>query len=202
MFYEPHLRNHGLPHDPFKAIVAPRPIGWISSVNAAGAVNLSPYSFFNAISDHPHMVCFSSAGIKDALAFAEETGEFVCSIATFEQRNGMNVSSAPFPRGVSEFEPAGLEMAPSRLVKPPRVAGAPASLECKWLKSIDLVPLEGGTASYRLAVGQVIGIHIEDRFIDAKGMVDTAAMRIIARGGYHDYFVADSRFSLARPTRV
>jgi flavin reductase (DIM6/NTAB) family NADH-FMN oxidoreductase RutF len=202
MFYEPAKRDHGLPHDPFKAIVAPRPIGWISSVDRAGAVNLAPYSFFNAVSDHPHMVAFSSAGPKDALAFTEETGEFVCSIASWDQREAMNQTSAPYARGVSEFEKAGLTMAPSRVVKPPRVQDAPAALECKWLQTVPLTPLGGGPALYQLVIGEVVGIHIDDRFIDEKGLVDTAAMRIVARAGYHDYFVAETKFSMLRPTRA
>lgn len=202
MFYEPAKRNHGLPHDPFKALVAPRPIGWISSVSVAGAVNLAPYSFFNAVSDAPPMVAFSSAGAKDALAFAEETGEFVCSITGWDQREAMNQTSAPYPRGTSEFDKAGLSPEPSRLVASPRVKGAPAALECKWLRTVPLAGLDGVPAVYRLVIGQVVGIHIDDRFIDAKGFVDTAAMRIVARAGYHEYFVADTKFTMVRPTAV
>jgi flavin reductase (DIM6/NTAB) family NADH-FMN oxidoreductase RutF len=198
MFYEV-AKGHGLPHDPFKALVAPRPIGWISALSASGEVNLAPYSYFNAFSDRPHIVGFSSDGRKDALTFVEETGEFVCNLATFALREQMNATSAPLPRGESEMIHAGLTPAPSRLVKPPRVAESPVALECKWLQTVPLTPLEG-EARYFLVIGQVIGIHIEDRFL-VDGRVDTAAMRPIARAGYRDYFVAtpETQFAIARP---
>jgi len=200
MFYETATNAHGLPHDPFKALVSPRPIGWITAMSAKGEINLSPYSFFNAVSDHPHMVAFSSNGRKDALTFVEETGEFVCNLATYDLREQMNLTSAPLARGENEMAHAGLTAAPSRLVKPPRVAEAPAALECKWLQTVPLVPLEGGEPVYYLVIGQVVGIHIDDRFI-VNGLVDTAAMRPIARAGYRDYFVAtpDTKFSITRP---
>jgi flavin reductase (DIM6/NTAB) family NADH-FMN oxidoreductase RutF len=198
MFYEPAKRNHGLPHDPFKAIVAPRPIGWVTSMSGKGDVNLSPYSFFNAVCEHPHMVAFSSNGWKDAAAFIDESKEFVCSVATYAQREQMNVTSAPYERGIDEMVKAGLEAAPSRLVKPPRVAGAPAAMECKCTTILRLEALEGQTNHY-LIIGQVVGIWIDDAFIE-NGFVDTAAMRIIARAGYHEYFVADTKFAMKRPT--
>ncbi|TVR10152.1 MAG: flavin reductase family protein [Salinarimonadaceae bacterium] len=198
MFYEV-AKGHGLPFDPFKAVVAPRPIGWISAISAKGEVNLSPYSFFNAVSDNPHMVGFSSQGIKDAITFVEETGEFVCNLATWDLRDQMNASSAPLPRGQNEMDFAGLTAAPSRLVKPPRVAESPVAFECKLLRIIPLKPLEG-EAVYHFVIGQVMAIHIDDRFI-IDGIVDTAAMRPIARAGYKDYFVGtpETKFSLARP---
>jgi flavin reductase (DIM6/NTAB) family NADH-FMN oxidoreductase RutF len=199
MFYEV-AKGHGLPHDPFKALVAPRPIGWISAVSARGEVNLSPYSYFNALSDRPHVVGFSSDGRKDALTFVEETGEFVCNLATYELRAPMNATSAPLPRGASEIDHSGLTPAPSRLVRPPRVAESPVALECRWLQTVPLTPLEG-EARYFLVIGQVVGIHIDDRFI-VGGRVNTAAMRPIARAGYSDYFVAtpETRFAMTRPT--
>ena len=202
MFYETATNAHGLPHDPFKALVTPRPIGWITAMSARGEVNLSPYSFFNAVSDHPNMVAFSSAGRKDALAFVEETKEFVCNLATYDLREPMNLTSAPLPRGANEMEHAGLTAAPSRLVKPPRVAESPAALECRWLQTVPLVPLDGGEPGYFLVIGQVIGIHIDDRFI-VNGIVDTAAMRPIARSGYREYFVAtpETKFAMTRPSR-
>jgi len=198
MFYEV-AKGHGLPHDPFKALVAPRPIGWISAVSSKGEVNLSPYSYFNAFSDRPHIVGFSSEGRKDALTFVEETGEFVCNLATFELRDQVNATSAPLPRGTSEIVHSGLTTAPSRLVRPPRVAESPVALECKWLQTVSLTPLDG-EARYFLVIGQVIGIHIDDRFV-VDGRVDTAAMRPIARAGYRDYFVAtpETRFAITRP---
>jgi flavin reductase (DIM6/NTAB) family NADH-FMN oxidoreductase RutF len=200
MFYETATNAHGLPHDPFKALVTPRPIGWITALSARGEINLSPYSFFNAVSERPPMVAFSSSGRKDAVTFVEETGEFVCNLATFDLREQMNRTSAALPRGENEMAHAGLAAAPSRLVKPPRVADAPAALECKWLQTVPLTPLGGGEPSYHLVIGQVVGIHIDDRFI-VDGLVDTAAMRPIARSGYRDYFVStpETRFSLTRP---
>lgn len=198
MFYEV-AKGHGLSYDPFKALVAPRPIGWISAMSAKGEVNLSPYSFFNAVSDNPHMVGFSSQGIKDAITFVEETGEFVCNLATYDLRDQMNATSAPLPRGQNEMAFAGLTAAPSRLVKPPRVAESPVALECKLLRIIPLEPLEG-EAKYHFVIGQVVAVHIDDRFI-VDGMVDTAAMRPIARAGYKDYFVGtpETKFSITRP---
>lgn len=200
MFYETASNAHGLPHDPFKALVTPRPIGWITAMSAKGEINLSPYSFFNAVSDTPPMVAFSSHGKKDAVTFIEETKEFVCNLATWDLRHQMNATSALLPRGENEMIHAGLAAAPSRLVKPPRVADAPAALECRFLQTVPLVPLEGGEPGYFLVIGQVVGIHIDDRFI-TDGLVDTAAMRPIARAGYRDYFVstAETRFSITRP---
>ena len=132
MFYEPDKRDKSvLPHDPFKAIVAPRPIGWITSMSAKGEVNLAPYSYFNGVNSRPNLVMFASEGAKDSVSFIEETGEFVCNLATWDLREAMNATSAPLPRGVNEMERAGLEPAPSRLVKPPRVQASPCALECK-----------------------------------------------------------------------
>ncbi len=200
MFYEPGRANHGLPHDPFKALIAPRPIGWITAMNRAGEINLSPYSFFNAVSDKPPMVVFSSWGRKDALTFIEETGEFVCNVVSYSLREDMNLTSTPLPRGENEMVLAGLEAAPSQFVKPPRVAAAPAALECRWLQTVPLRPAEGGEAQYWLVIGQVVGVYIDDRFI-VDGLVDTAAMEVVARGGYFDYFVAEkgTKFSMRRP---
>ncbi len=198
MFYEV-AAGHGLPHDPFKALVAPRPVGWISTISARGEVNLSPYSFFNALSDRPHIVGFSSDGLKDAMTFAQETGEFVCNLATYDLREEISATSAPLPRGTSELDHAGLTAAPSRLVRPPRVAEAPAALECRYLRTIRLDPLEG-EGRYYLVLGQVVGVYIDDRFI-VDGLVDTAAMRPIARAGYRDYVAAtpETRFAITRP---
>jgi flavin reductase (DIM6/NTAB) family NADH-FMN oxidoreductase RutF len=200
MFYDSNPKAHGLAHDPFKALVAPRPIGWITAMSARGEVNLSPYSFFNAFSDQPNMVAFSSNGRKHALAFIEETGEFVCNLATFDLREAVNATSAPLARGENEMDHAGLTAAPSRVVKPPRVAEAPAALECKWLKTVPLQPLGGGPAAYYLVIGQVVGVYIDDRFIQ-NGIVDIAAMRPIMRAGYRDYFVAtpETKFTMTRP---
>ena len=202
MFYEPHKRNHGLSHDPFKAIVAPRPIGWISSMSAQGEVNLAPYSFFNGVSSVPPIIMFSSEGRKDSLTFIEQTREFVCNLATWDLRQQMNTTSGPFPRGIDEMKEAGLEPAPSFLVKPPRVKASPCALECKWLQTVRLNDIHGGATEQHVVFGQVIGIHIDERFIK-DGLLDTAAMRPIARAGYGDYFVStpETKFSLRRPTR-
>ena len=198
MFYDTRKNDHGLPRDPFKAIVAPRPIGWITSMSAKGEINLAPYSFFNAVSDEPPIVLFSSEGRKDSLVFVEETGEFVCNLATFELRSAVVATSANFPRGVNEMAEAGLDAVPSRLVRPPRIAAAPCALECKLLQIIDLRDLDGEPSDRFVAVGQVVGIHIDDRFIK-DGRLDTAAMAPIARCGYADYSVVDKVFSIARP---
>jgi flavin reductase (DIM6/NTAB) family NADH-FMN oxidoreductase RutF len=198
MFYDTRKNDHGLPRDPFKAIVSPRPIGWVTSMNAKGEINLAPYSFFNAVSDDPPIVLFSSEGRKDSLVFIEETKEFVCSLATFDLRAAVVATSSNLPRGVNEMDHARLEAAPSRLVRPPRVAASPCALECKLLQIIDLDDLDGRTAHRHVVFGQVIGIHIDDRFI-TNGRLDTAAMQPIARCGYSDYAVVDRVFSIARP---
>ena len=196
MHYAPDDRT--LPHNPLKAIVAPRPIGWISAMSRAGKLNLAPYSFFNAVGDD--MVAFSSTGRKDAMTFAEEGGDFVCNLATYDLREQMNASSAPLPRGESEFDFAGLTTAPSRKVRAPRVAEAAAALECRWLQTVPLVPLDGGEAANFLVIGQVVSIYIDDRFV-VDGLVDTAAMQPIQRGGYFDYFKVgpDAKFAMQRP---
>jgi len=198
MFYETAKNDHGLPHNPFKAIVAPRPIGWITSMGANGEINLAPYSFFNAVSDNPPIVLFSSEGPKDSLVFAEETKEFVCSLATFDLRQAVVETSEDFPRGVNEMERSGLAAAPSRLVRPPRVAASPCALECRLLQVIHLVDLEGRPSSRYVVFGQVVGVHIDDRFIK-NGRLDTAAMRPIARCGYADYSVVNEVFAMKRP---
>lgn len=202
MFYDARKPGtHGLPHDPFKAIVAPRPIGWITSVSAAGEVNLAPYSWFNGVSSAPPMVMFSSELRKDSLTFIEETGEFVCNFATFALRDQVNRSSAPFPRGVSEMERCGLDAAPSQLVKPPRVAAAPCALECRWLQTVALADIEGRATDRHVVFGQVIGVHIDERFI-RDGRLDTAALEPIMRAGYDDYYrlSPEGGFAMKRPT--
>lgn len=200
MFYETAKNNHGLKHNPMKSIVVPRPIGWITTLSSKGEVNLSPYSFFNILSVQPDIVGFSSEGAKDALAFAGETKEFVCNLATWDLRDGMNATATPIPRGDNEMLFAGLESAPSQLVAPPRVKDSPVALECKWLQTLPLKPLEGSAARYHLVLGQVVGVYIDDHYI-ADGMVDCAAMKPIARAGYNDYFVSDlaSKFSMDKP---
>lgn len=199
-FYEP-ATGHGLPHDPFKAIVAPRPVGWISTLSADGRPNLAPYSFFNAVGDTPPMVAFSSSGAKHSVENAEATGEFVCNLATRALDEAMNATSAVVPEEVDEFTLAGLEPAPSRIVAPPRVAASPAALECRLLQVIDLVDLDGVSTGNRLAIGQVVGVHIDRAYL-RDGLFDTAAAGAIARAGYRDeYFEAtpETLFRMLRP---
>ncbi len=200
MFYEPDKRDRALlPYDPFKAIVAPRPIGWITSISANGEVNLAPYSFFNGVNSRAHLVMFGSEGFKDSVSFIEQTREFVCNLATWDLRDAMNATAAPVPRGVNEMKLAGLVPAPSRLVKPPRVAASPCALECKLVKIVAVETADGTPVDCHVVFGQVVGVHIDDRFI-VDGLLDTAAMKPIARCGYDQYAVVDSVFSMTRPT--
>ena len=200
MFYRTEDNRHGLPHDPFKAIVSPRPIGWISTRANNGDVNLSPYSFFNAVSDNPKLVMFSSAGMKDSATFAIESGEFVANLATRQLAAALNRSSAPAPRGTSEFAIAGLTEAPCEIVAAPRIAECPATLECKvtewfWPKGLD-----GAPSDNVMIIGQVVGIHIDERIL-VDGMIDMALAQPLARLGYLDYSVADIVFQMKRPRR-
>jgi flavin reductase (DIM6/NTAB) family NADH-FMN oxidoreductase RutF len=201
MHYDARKRDHGLAHDPFKALVAPRPIGWIGSIDAQGRANLAPYSFFNAVSDRPPMVMFSSGGHKDSLRNIEATGEFTCSLATWGLRDAMNLCSATVAPQVDEFELAGLPQAASRFVRAPRVATSPAALECKLWK-VQPLPAPPGRpeAAYTVVFGEVVGIYIDDAFI-RDGMVQTGAMRPIARMGYMEYAAVspESVFALNRP---
>jgi flavin reductase (DIM6/NTAB) family NADH-FMN oxidoreductase RutF len=200
MFYDPRKNDHGLPRDPFKAIVSPRPVGWITSMNAKGEINLAPYSFFNAVSDDPPIVLFSSDGRKDSLVFVEETKEFVCNLANLDLLDAVVTTGISFPRGVNEMIEAGLEPAPSRLVRPPRVKASPCALECKLLQIVDLDDLDGHPSHRHVVIGQVIGIHIDERYLK-DGRLDTAAMRPIARCGYADYAVVDKVIPVVRPRK-
>jgi flavin reductase (DIM6/NTAB) family NADH-FMN oxidoreductase RutF len=201
MHYDAIANAHGLAHDPFKALVGPRPIGWITSISADGICNLAPYSFFNAVSDRPHYVMFSSSSVKDSLRNIHETGEFTCSMATWDTRFAMNVSSAPVPPDVDEYEIAGLTAVPSRFVKAPRVKEAPAALECKHWKTIELPDVEAGSEQGHFVVfGRVVGIYIDDAYV-RDGRVDTGAMRPIARLGYMQYSAVtpETVFDIDRP---
>ena len=199
MHYDTQSNRHGLRHDPFKALAVPRPIGWVGTVDGKGVANLAPYSFFNAVSDRPAFVMFSSAGRKDSLANIEETGEFTCSLATWVLREQMNTTSAPLARGIDEFGVAGLTAAPSKFVKPPRVGESPAAFECKLWKTIELPPPAKGPV-YTMVFGEVVGIYIDEAYV-RDGLVDTGAMRPLARLGYMDYAVVtpENMFSLNRP---
>jgi flavin reductase (DIM6/NTAB) family NADH-FMN oxidoreductase RutF len=167
-------------------------------MGAGGAVNLAPYSYFNAFSSTPMIVGFSSEGEKDSMVFAMETGEFTWSMATWDLRDEMNATAASLPRGQSEFAHARLETAPSRLVRPPRVAASPAAFECRVTEMVKLKDLDGSDSGRRLVLGRIVGIHIVERFVSA-GRVDTAAMRPIARGGYDEYSVVERVFTMPRP---
>jgi flavin reductase (DIM6/NTAB) family NADH-FMN oxidoreductase RutF len=203
MFYRTD-QAHGLPHSPFNALVVPRPIGWVSTVDREGRVNLAPYSFFNAIAYEPPQVMFSGTGphsgggLKDSIKNVEETGEFVCNLVTAELAQAMNLSSASAPRDVDEFELAGLTKAPSTLVAPPRVLESPAHLECRLVKVVDLATTDPVRAPNRMVIGEVVGIHIDDAVL-TDGLVDMAKLRPLARLGYMDYATLDSVFQMQRP---
>jgi flavin reductase (DIM6/NTAB) family NADH-FMN oxidoreductase RutF len=199
MHYDTRKNDHGLPHDPFKAIVAPRPIGWVTSMSAKGEINLAPYSFFNGVASRPAMVMFASEGFKDSAAFITETREFVCNLATWDLREAVNATSAPLARGINEMERTGLAPAPSHFVKPPRVAAAPCALECKLLQIVQLSDVDGKPVDGHVVFGQVVGVYIDDRFL-AGGRLDTAAMKPIARCGYDEYAVVEALFTMVRPT--
>lgn len=200
MFYEPRL-GHGLPHDPFKAIIAPRPIGWISTVDVQGRPNLAPYSFFNAVHSNPPMLAFTSESMKHSAANAIATGEFVFNLCTRPLFDAMNISSGDLAAGDSEFDAAGLAMAPSRYVKAPRVAASPASLECRVVSSMQFHDVDGKTLPGWMIIGQVVGVHIADEYI-RDGRFDTAAAQPIARCGYRDYATVTELFEALRPTDV
>jgi len=198
MFYDAVANTHGLRWDPFKALVSPRPIGWISTLGANGVVNLAPYSFFNAVSTDPHFVMFSSGGRKDSQRNAEETGEFVCSLATYDLREAMNRTSEHVAPEVDEMVLAGLTPAPSKLVAPPRVAESPVAFECKYWRTIELPGPDGGPGTHAIVLGQVVGVHIDDAAI-VGDKVDVTKLKPIARLGYGDYAVIDEVFELSRP---
>ena len=198
MFYEPRRRNHGLGHDPLKAIVAPRPIGWISSISKAGHINLAPYSFFNLLAERPTIVGFSSLGMKDSAANAIETGEFVCNIVTKRDGPAMNITSSHVPPDVNEFDLAGLDMEMSSLVRPPRVKGIAAALECKFTETVQLRGVDGQTGSYFMVLGEVVGVYVDDRFIK-NGQIDQGAMQALARLGYMDYAAVEAVITMERP---
>jgi flavin reductase (DIM6/NTAB) family NADH-FMN oxidoreductase RutF len=198
--YEP-ANGHGLKHDPFNAIVGPRPIGWISSRDAKGNVNLAPYSFFNAFNYHPPLIGFSSITRKDTVGNIEETGEFVWNLATMDLAQAMNKTAAIVPHEVDEFSIAGLTELPSTLVKPPRVAESPVSFECKLSQIIQLQGADGTKADAWLTIGEVVAVHIDKRLIK-DGVYQTALAHPILRAGRRgDYFEVrpDAMFEMERP---
>ena len=197
MFYEP-SKGHGLPHDPSKAIVSPRPVGWISTRSATGALNLAPYSFFNMFSSKPFLVWFSSEGEKDSATFARETGEFVVNLAGRDLVSKMVASSVDAPRGVSEFGYADLTPEPSRLVKPPRVREALAALECKVTEIMTPRTWSGAECEAVVVAGEVIGVYIDESVL-IDGRFDAVKAGNVARLGYFDYLTVDSVFEMRRP---
>jgi flavin reductase (DIM6/NTAB) family NADH-FMN oxidoreductase RutF len=197
-FYEP-ARGHGLNHDPLNAIVAPRPIGWIGSVSAAGVRNLAPYSFFNLFNYRPPLIGFSSMGWKDSVANIAATGEFTWSLVTRDLAEAMNATSAS--TDADEFALAGVAAAASRLVAPPFVAASPAAFECKLSQLIRLTTKEGRELDQWLVIGEAVGIHIDRAMLD-DGVYQTARARPVSRGGGPaDYFEAtqDRLFRIRRP---
>lgn len=198
--YQPR-QGHGLPHDPFNAIVGPRPIGWISTQSAAGALNLAPYSFFNAFNYVPPIVGFASIGAKDTLANVQATGEFVWNLATRDLAEAMNQTCAAVPPEVDEFTLAGLTPLASSLVAPPRVAESPVSFECRCTQILQLQGADGVQVPTWLVLGEVVAIHIERAQLK-DGIYDTAgAGHILRAGGPADYFTVgpEQLFKMYRP---
>jgi flavin reductase (DIM6/NTAB) family NADH-FMN oxidoreductase RutF len=199
-FYEPR-NGHGLKHDPFNAIIGPRPIGWVSTQGADGSVNLAPYSFFNAFNYIPPILGFSSVGTKHSLRNVRETGEFVWNLATRELAEPMNQTCATLPYGSSEFLAANLTEAPSRVVLPPRVAESPVNFECKVTELIQLKSHTGALAQSWLVLGEVVAIHIAKKLLP-DGIFDTFNAGIILRAGGPSAYAEigpDSRFDMRRP---
>ncbi|CAM4097004.1 flavin reductase family protein [Vreelandella rituensis] len=199
-FYEP-ANSHGLAHDPFNALVAPRPIGWISSQDNNGVLNLAPYSFFNAFNYRPPIVGFSSIGYKDSVRNIEANGEFCWSLVTRPLAERMNETSAAVGPDVDEFAYAGLTAKQSRIVAVPHVAESPVSFECKVTKVLQLAGADGKEIETWMVLGEVVGVHI-DRHLLRDGIYDTAAAHPVMRGGgAADYFTVDSRqqFRMYRP---
>jgi flavin reductase (DIM6/NTAB) family NADH-FMN oxidoreductase RutF len=199
-FYEP-KNGHGLEHDPFNAIVGPRPIGWISTIGRDGVRNLAPYSFFNAFNYHPPIVGFASIGHKDTIANVESNREFVWNLATRELAAHMNETSAHVHASVDEFELAGLTAAASRLVSPARVLESPVNFECKVTQIVQLEGLDGRRVATWLTLGEVVAVHIDPALL-IEGVYDTAAAAPILRAGrFGDYFEVsrEGMFEMARP---
>ena len=198
MFYEPAKSNHGLPHDPFKALVVPRPISWIGSYSVDRQSNLAPYSFFNAVSSSPPIICFSSQNYKDSVANIDQTGAFSHNVTTWDLQDAMNASSAGVARDVNEFDLANLTEKKCELVDAPYVGEAPVVMECVHLETKKLADRHGNQTDCYLVFGEVVGIRIDESVI-RDGMVDPRLLRPIARMGYMDYSLEDNPFTLKRP---
>ena len=198
MDYDPRSEPHNLAHDPTTSLVVPRPIGWITSVSPTGVVNLAPYSYFNLVASQPPFVMFSSNTRKHSQNYAQSGGEFVFNLATYDLRTEMNITGADYPDEVSEPELAKLVMAPSRRVKPPRVARSPIALECLYCQTVPLTSASGKKQKYEIVIGEVVNVHIDDAVI-VNGMIDMSRLRAIARLGYRgDYTVVDNIFEMPR----
>ncbi len=201
MFYEPDKNDHGLKYDPFKSIVVPRPIGWISTLNSAGRVNLAPFSQFNNLGYDPPYVMFAASNFpllarpKDSVANVIETGEFVVNMATYALREAVNITSSAVEPDVDEAALAGLEMEPSAIVKPPRVAASPVHLECRYHCMLSL-PGRNLEQSHHVVVGRVVGVHIRDDVLTPDGKIDILKIRPLARLGYHDYTSVEALFTM------
>ena len=198
--YEPR-QGHGLPHDPFNAIVGPRPIGWISTQSATGATNLAPYSFFNAFNYVPPIVGFASIGYKDTVRNVQATSEFVWNLATRDLAEVMNQSCAAVPPEVSEFDLTGLTPLPSTRVRPPRVAESPVTFECRSTQILQLQGVDGAQVDTWLVLGEVVAVHIDTTLLK-NGVYDTAnAGHILRGGGPADYFTVgpEQLFRMFRP---
>lgn len=194
--------GHGLLHDPFNAIIAPRPIGWIATVDTEGVPNLAPYSFFNAFNYTPPIIGFSSIGWKDTVRNAQQTGEFVWNLVTQPLVGRMNLSSAAFDRQIDEFDVARLAKIPSCHVRPPRVAASPVQFECRVTQIIQLEAVSGERMESWLTLGEVVTVHIDRSFLN-KGIYETAAARPVLRAGgagWYSEVVETSMFDLRRPS--
>lgn len=198
MFYEPDKNDHGLRYNPFKSICVPRAIAWVSSLSRDGVPNLAPFSQFTNVAYDPPHILFCPRADTDSAHNIADTGEFVVNMATYEMRQAVNATSAVVPPHVDEAALAGLEMAPSRLVKPRRVAASPAQLECK-LYSIMLVPQRLSDRLCAIVIGRVVGVHIADDALTPEGRIDVAKIRPLARLGYLDYTSVESVFTMPPP---
>jgi flavin reductase (DIM6/NTAB) family NADH-FMN oxidoreductase RutF len=204
MFYRP-ADGHGLPHDPFKAIVTPRPIGWISTLDAEGRANLAPYSFFNGCGDGPPLVMFSQSGrksrqepVKDSISNIRATGEFACNVVSAALKEAMNLSSGTYQPEVDEFELAGLTKAPGIAIAAPHVAEAPAVLECRMVRILDDLPSWREHAFNIVVIGEVVGVHINDKCLRG-GRLDVLTFNPVARLGYMDYTTVTDVWEMLRP---
>ena len=202
MYFDTDKNDHGLPYNPVKALTVPRPIGWISTISRDGIGNLAPYSYFNGLSHNPPFVMFSGGSRedgtkKDSVQNAEDTGEFVFNMATWDTKDKMNDTSWIEDTNIDELRQTGLTPTPSTRVKPPRVAESPAHFECVYHQTV-VLPANAPECVHHVVFGRVVGVHIKDEFITEDGLVDTLKMQVIARLGYKDYTTVETKFSMDR----